>query len=459
MGGGGGSTGGGGALGGGAGADGGGGRRAAPAFPLALSANRRYLVDRTNVPFLINQASSWGLIQSLSAGDATDYLDALVQRGFNTVMVSIISFDTRMAGKPPKWQGVSPFKTEWDFSTVNDEYFAHADDIINRARERGMLVTLVPSYLGYVTEPTQGWWDEMLSAANSPEKMQAYGRYLGQRYKSFTNILWIAGGDNTPPPGSELEKRQKAVIDGIKEMDTRHLWTAHWDSVSTKNGVMSTDLPVFAPYMNINGYYAYNFDLTYQKDLEYYNRKPAMMLYHLDQSYETEGGGDPANIRRKAYDAMLMGAAGSSFNAGPSWYLFFDWRSHLDTQGTKETRIWYDLFASLPWQDLVPDQEHKALTEGFGTWGSKDYVCAATTASGSVMVAYLPVGRTVKVALSTLSAARLAAAWFDPTTGARTAIGTYANQGVQAFTPPNAGSWVLLVGDAASGALRSARQN
>src|SRR6185295_14098408 len=37
-----------------------------PVFPLRVSGNGRYLVDDAGHPFLINQASSWGLIQSLS---------------------------------------------------------------------------------------------------------------------------------------------------------------------------------------------------------------------------------------------------------------------------------------------------------------------------------------------------------------------------------------------------------
>jgi hypothetical protein len=295
----------------------------APVFPLKLSGNNRYLVDQNNVPFLINQASSWGLIQSLSTADATEYMDQLKQRGFNTLMVSIISNDTRFAGSPPNWQGISPFNTQWDFSTPNDAYFAHADQIINLAAARGMLVTLVPSYLGYPNDASQGWWDEIQSANNSVTKSRTYGRYLGNRYKNFPNIIWIAGGDYTPPAGSQLEAHMKAVIDGIKENDTAHLWTGHWDgSTGSPSGVLSTDPPAFASYMNVNGYYAFNYDLTYQRNLDAWNRSPVMMFYNLDQSYETEPGGTPSNIRRKAYDAMLMGSGGSSFNAGPNWYEF-----------------------------------------------------------------------------------------------------------------------------------------
>jgi hypothetical protein len=421
----------------------------APVFPLKLSGNNRYLVDQNNVPFLINQASSWGLIQSLSTADATEYMDQLKQRGFNALMVSIISNDTRFAGGPPNWQGVSPFNTQWDFSTPNDAYFAHADQIINLAAARGMLVTLVPSYLGYPNDASQGWWDEIQSANNSVTKSRAYGQYLGNRYKNFPNIIWIAGGDNTPAAGSQLEAHMKAVIDGIKQNDPNHLWTGHWDgSTGAPKGVLSTDPPAFTSYINVNGYYAFDYDLTYQRNLDAWNRSPVMMFYNLDQSYETEPGGTPQNIRRKAYDAMLMGSGGSSFNAGPNWYTFKNWKTNLDTTGSKETQLWYKFFSSRSWQTLVPDLNHTAATGGLGTFGATDYVCAARTTSGGTIIAYLPAGHTVTVDLRQVSGTQSKAWWYDPTTGAATAIGTFANTGSQPFAAPNSGSWALVVDDA-----------
>ena len=427
-----------------------GGSTGTGSFPLKLSSNKRYLVDQQNVPFLINQASSWGLIQSLSEADAAGYLDALKQRGFNTVMVSIVSYDTRMAGKPPNWQGTSPFKVQWDYSTYDEAYFAHADRVIDLAKDRGMLVTLVPSYLGYASEPNQGWFDELLGANNSVAKSLAYGRFLGQRYKNFGNIIWVAGGDNTPAAGSELENRLKAIIDGIRENDS-HLWTAHWDSVGHGNGVASTENPTFASYMSLNGYYAYDYNLTYQRDLGFYNRTPAMMMFHLDQSYEGEAGGTPDNIRRKAYDVMLMGGAGSSFCAGQNWWGFLNWKTSMDTPGTQQTTLWYRLFASRHWYELVPDQDHTAVTAGLGEWGSLDYVAAARTASGSTLMAFLPSSRKVTVDMTKLSGAQAKAWWYNPSNGQSTSLGTFPTTGTKDFTPPSAGDWLLVIDDASLG--------
>lgn len=414
-------------------------------FPLRRSDNGHYLVDGTGQPFLINQASSWGLVQSLSTADATTYIDDLAARGFNTLMVSIISDDARMPGSPPAWQGIEPFQTQWDFSTPNNAYFDHADQILQLARDRGMLVDLVPCYLGFAGDASQGWADKLMSETNSVAKSRAYGQFLGDRYKHFDNIMWVAGGDNTPPAGSELEARLKAVVDGIRERDPDHLWTAHWASGET--GTMSSENPTFASYIDVDGYYAYDYDLTYEKDLEFSAKAPARPVFHLDMSYESEPGGEPDNIRRKAYTAILSGAVGSSFNAGPDWYLFKDWQN-MDTVGTRETAYWYEFFSAMPWHELVPDRDHHAVVSGYGTYGDSDYVAAARTSSGDLLLAYLPDGGTVTVDLTTITVKRARALWYDPTNGQTTQGGEFATNATMELSAPSRSSWALVVSDA-----------
>lgn len=413
-----------------------------PLFPLRVSSTARYLRDSAGEPFLINQASSWGLIQALSTEDARTYLDDLSERGFNTVMISIISNDQRMPGGPPAWQGIDPFMVRWDFSTPNDAYFEHADEILRLARARNMLVTLVPSYLGFADDPTQGWADELLSSQNSVEKSRAYGRYLGRRYRDFDNLVWVAGGDNTPAHGSALEAHMLAIVEGIRAEDPKHLWTAHWSG--TDQGSASTDNAAFAPYIDIDGYYAFNYALTYQKDLELYARADVRPFFHIDMSYETEWGGEPPAIRRRAYDALLSGAAGSSFNAGPDWYLFRDFRN-MNTTATRETRYWYQLFAPRAWHELVPDTEHTAIVSGYGERGDQSYVCAAHTADYRLVMAYLPSGGSVGVAVGRMPTPHARVSWYDPTRGRTQGTTQLQATGTQVVNAPSTASWVVLV--------------
>ena len=64
---------------------------------------------------------------------------------------------------------------------------------------------------------------------------------------------------------------------------------------------------------------------------------------------------------------------------------------------------------------------------------------------------YAPVGRPFTVRMNAITGSRVKAWWFNPRTGAATAIGTFANTGERAFTPPDRGEmldWVLVLDDA-----------
>jgi hypothetical protein len=169
----------------------------------------------------------------------------------------------------------------------------------------------------------------------------------------------------------------------------------------------------------------------------------------LDVSYETELGGDAASIRRRAYTALLSGAAGSSFNAGPNWYLFKNWRA-MDTQGTRETTYWYRFFMSRPWQDLIPDTAHEAVTDGYGVLGDTGYVCAAHSVDWSLVIAYLPTGGSVTVDTSRLRGERGRAFWYDPTQGKAMQQAEFAADAARSFAAPSRQSWVLVVEDVAA---------
>ena len=71
-----------------------------------------------------------------------------------------------MTGNPPYWQGVAPFNVQWDFSTPNEIYSKHVDNIFKMAEAKGFLVMALPFYMGYRTDPSQGWWDELLDKNN-----------------------------------------------------------------------------------------------------------------------------------------------------------------------------------------------------------------------------------------------------------------------------------------------------
>jgi collagenase-like protein with putative collagen-binding domain len=120
--------------------------------------------------------------------------------------------------------------------------------------------------------------------------------------------------------------------------------------------------------------------------------------------------------------------------------------------------IWKTFFCSLPWLDLLPDQDHTVVTSGLGTYATlearvsqSDYCTAVKTPDGVCVIAYLPTARTITVTMASMRAPAHAA-WFDPTNGAYTTIPgrPVANTGTRLFTPPGknheaADDWVLVL--------------
>ena len=78
--------------------------------------------------------------------------------------------------------------------------------------------------------------------------MRTYGRYLGQRYSRYTNILWTHGGDYNPPKRALFTE----IVAGIREFDTRALHSAHCGP-----GTAAVEYWGGEPWLQVNNVYTY----------------------------------------------------------------------------------------------------------------------------------------------------------------------------------------------------------
>jgi hypothetical protein len=409
---------------------------------LSPSPNKRYLIDQTGAPFLMQGDAGWSLIVGLSDAEEEQYLKDRRQKGFNTVIVELI--EHKFCKNPPlNRAGDAPFTTPGDFSTPNEKYFAHADWVIRKAAENGIQVLLAPIYLGYIGTD-EGWIEEILKL--EPEKCLAYGRYLGKRYEDFDNIIWVMGGDRNP--GDALEKVNLIAL-GIREYDKRHLFTAHCHPENS-----AVDQYSGGKWLNINSTYTYN--IVHAKLLEDYNRKITFPFFLIESSYEGEHNSSEVQIRRQAYWSVLCGGFGHVMGNNPIWHFDgpwqyptkLNWEQSLGLPGSVGMMYWGKLFRSRAWYDLIPDQKHEVVTAGLGEFRGLDYLAAGRTSDGSTVIAYMPTKRTITVDLSKVSGSQAVGWWFDPRNGQATAAGTFPTTGAQELTPPGEGDWVLVLDDA-----------
>ena len=145
---------------------------------------------------LLQGEAAWEIIQCLSDSDAIAYLEDRKSRGVNALIVELI--EHKFTAHTPRSANVAghvPFSNNNDFTTTQDAYFADAERFVQQALARGFLLFMTPSYIGYGCGD-EGWCAEM--KANGVAKLTQYGRYVGQRFRNYPNIIWVEGGDHTP---------------------------------------------------------------------------------------------------------------------------------------------------------------------------------------------------------------------------------------------------------------------
>ena len=414
------------------------------AFPLKRASGKRYLVDSADRPFFLHGDTAWSMIAELRREEVDLYLRDRAARGFNATLVSVIEkYHARRA--PRNAYGEAPFESgdKVDFATPREAYFAHVDWCVRRANELGMLVLLTPAYLG--AEGTMGgFYQEMIAAG--ARRMRAYGQYLGRRYAQDHNILWVLGGDYSPPEKLLV----RALAEGITEGGSDGLKTAHcraWTS--------ALEQWAGEPWLNVDNVYTYgSLADTARKE---YARPERMPFFLLESTYENEGNAATARrVRQQAYEALLSGAFGHVFGSSPMWHfsgpgtngvVHPDWRRTLDSAGAHDMMRVRDLFKAIEWWRLAPDLDRRFLRDpGEG----QDKPSGALADNGAFGLIYFPKPARVHIDLARLSSPRATARWIDPATGRTEAaeIGARENDGGHAFSPPavhegDGGDWIL----------------
>ncbi len=420
--------------------------RTAPAFPLKLSADRRYLVDQNDRPFLVIGDSPWSLIVEPAPAQVDLYLEDRAAKGFNSLLINLL--EHKFSSQPPNLRdGTPPFTTSGDFATPNEPYFRHAEEITRKAAQRGMAVLLCPAYLGY-DGGDEGFFQELSRCG--PDKVRAYGRYIGKRFRNHPNLIWVAGGDFTPPPDQRWTVEQVAA--GIWDEDKAHLMTVH-----CRRGDSAATLYGGRPWFQLNSVYEYRDDL-YAACLEQDARVPRWPCFLIESTYEGEHKATPDQVRRQAYWPLLDGAFGFFYGNSPLWHFGSrgvydrggDWVAAMNSRGAQDMAHLAAVFRDRPWWLLRPDRDHKLITAGYGAFGKLDYVAAARTSDGALAIAYLPANapasRELTVDMSQL-AGPVTAHWFNPIDGLLTPVtgSPFANAGSRQIKSPDAADWLLVL--------------
>ncbi|MFC0429738.1 DUF4038 domain-containing protein [Kutzneria buriramensis] len=415
------------------------------AWPTSVSANGRYLLDQRGHPYLIAGDSPQALFVTMSVAQARTFLTDRRAAGFNTLWLNTL-VGPDQGGHPDDatFDGVAPFTTAGDLSTPNPRYWDRVEEMISAAADHGLTVWL---------NPAETCGHLQLLRDNGPDKAYDFGADLGRRFAKYPNIVWLNGCDLQTWRDPKDDALVMAVSRGIRDNDPAHLQTVQLNYDSSG----SLDDPSWRPMIQLDA--AYTYYPTYAQVLKEYDRPDALPVYMTEGNYEDEHDyAGPHTLRRQEYWAMLSGATGQLYGSGWTWKFKEGWQEHLDTQPTREFRLMTDLFRASRWYDLVPDEDHSLITDGYGTFAStgtvndSDYATAARTADGRLAMVYVPTARTLTVDLDKMRPGAVAY-WYDPTSGAFQPAKPSTDHGPAQFTTPGHNhlgedDWVLRISSA-----------
>ena len=425
------------------------------------------------MPFPIMGRTAW-FVTSLSEADFRAFVDDTAARGYNAIELHVINHDPR--GNHPPFNGNNdlPFLkrldgNNWagslsygninleapDFTTPNEAYWSLVDQLIAYCESKGILVFLFPAYVGFEGRPGQdGWMLEMV--ANGPTKMQSYGDWIATRYKNQKNLVWMAGGDSgTFTDPFNVENALLTGLRGVAGQQSVEI-SAEWNCES-----IATDQAQFGSLMTLNGVCSWSGAVS-SHGRRAYARTPTLPAYLLEEPYDEEGpdgnGVNPSAtqpVRRFQWWGWLSTIGGYISGNGYVWPFKPGWQSHLNTQGAQDMARLNAFIGSIPWYNLVPSGlggMRTLVTAGGSSPSASDYVAAAATPDGTLLVAYIPPAHTGSITVDMAAMSGPAnARWFDPTSGTYTNAGTgLDNSGSRVFTPPGSNGtgfrdWVLLL--------------
>ena len=442
-------------------------------FPIKASANGRYFIDATDVPWLMVGDSAHHIVNVLLSSNWPTYFASRQALGFNTVNI----FSCSHGNCPPtgatadgqlaftgtitsSCNGAS--RTDYDLATPNPLYWAELDSFINMAASYGLVVLIDPL-------TTADYMNDM--RANGSTKAKNFGTYLGNRYKNFPNIIWELGNDfqtwtqtAATCPGTVSDNTLvQQLMAGIASADSNHIQTIQLDYFRSYS---NQDAAIVA-YIKADGFYTYY--ETYDYALKAYNSSPVSPVFLTEANMEGANNTNlltsPANglvLRRQMYWTMTSGGAGhvwGNTHVNHSDLTTPTWQSQLNTPATLQVALLTNLFAKYQWWRLVPDQVHQIVTSGYGTYAAGNenlytstYATTTWITDGSLAIDYTPISTTLTVNMGNFSK-QMTASWYDPTTGTSTVMSgsPFPNSGSQTFTTPSTAhadgthDWVLVI--------------
>lgn len=427
---------------------------------LKVTADGHYLQFEDGLPFFWLGDTGWELFHRLTKEEINIYLENRRAKGFNVIQAVILAEFNGL--KRPNQYGEVPLM-DLDPTKPNEKYFELVDYTVQLAQEKNMFMGLLPTWGDKVTK----LWGEGPVIFNE-SNAYTYGKWLGDRYKNYPNIIWILGGDRPPmTDSSDYRPVWRAMAKGITEgANGKAIFTYHtWGGHSTSEYIHNEE------WLSINTMqsgHGSGHDVEVWKMIEHdRSLAPAKPTLDAEPNYEDHPVNpwpkwDPANgyfrdydVRKQTYRSVFSGACGVTYGHHAVWQFLSAredtvnhadryWTDAVNRPGAFQVGYLKRLIESHSTLDRIPDQS--IITGGQGEKG--EYISAFRDKNNKYALIYLPVGKKIAVNTSFVEGDSIRISWFDPRIGKVGNASHVKKETTMDFVSPTTGlenDWVLII--------------
>nr|WP_261771646.1 glycoside hydrolase family 140 protein [Paenibacillus xylanexedens] len=434
---------------------------------LRVSANGRYLETSQGVAFFWLGDTAWELLHRLNREESEHYLRTRAEQRFTVIQTVLLAefsgITTENAyGRLPLYldeQGL-PDSIRPDSDGVYS-YWHHVDAILELAASQGLYVALLPTW-GDKFNQKWGKGPEMFT----PENAFSYGKWLGERYGSHPQVIWVLGGDRPLETKSHFDV-VTSMARGLKEGGAMQLMTFHPPGCDSSSRQLHDELWLdFNMIQSGHGEREITNDWRVRQD---YERKPVKPTLDAEPCYEDipigfrgeQGYFDATDVRKAAYYALFSGAFGHTYGHHSIWsmyqgtndlvdsnrqgdYFIMTWREALHRPGAAQMKHVRTLLEQELSSDLRPNLDLIHQNRA----GENRAVSLQNKYSAYI---YLPNGLYVDVVMGYIEGKHVKSTWFCPRTGETIEVSSdlaILNQGIERFTAPTSGrgnDWILIL--------------
>lgn len=416
---------------------------------LVISENKRGFTYQNGKPFIWLADTVWTIAQRLKWDDAEYLMQKRKSQGFT--VLQIVALDPEQDREIRNPVGDKALLND-DLGKPNEKYFQYLDYILDKAEEYGFYVLLLPAWGELVVG--HNWMGQFSDKIVTEDNAYFYGKFIGQRYKNRSNIIWCLGGDRQPIHlGVSYKDVWRKMAEGIakgtldkelkyndRDPDWQKLLITYHACHEMETGECSTmsywtEEEAWISFIMLqsgHGLAPKNYEYVKKE----YDRKNPMPVFDGEPAYEKMPTTWPAApndfhgewmVRKRAYWSLFAGSFGHTYGHASVWCMIsererdswrtYSWFEALDHSGAWQMKILRDFMESrdlskcTPCQELLIEQNKKS--EGI----MDEHIQACMEHSGKFLCVYFPSGGEQTIDLALLNKEDLQMWWFNPRCG------------------------------------------